>query len=402
MNSIAEPLIDPSAPAAPPGALRERARAMAQVAGAHADAVDREARFPAEAYAAARAQRLLGMLVPAELGGDGASVSQAAEVSYMLGQACASTSMIFSMHSIMVAILVRHASDSAWHRDFLRRIAAEQLLIASSTTEGVGGGDLRASSCFVDPVEGRIRLVREATVMSYGAQADAVLATARRNAEAAPSDQVLVALLKGDYELVPIVGWNVMGMRGTCSTGFSIRGSGVAAQVLPVPYETIHKHSMGPIAHLTWGATWAGAAAGAVARARQFTRNAARHAKGQLPPGAAHLTRATMALRGLRGQLAAALQRYEAAGTDAAQLESLDFQTALTLLKVNCSETAIEIVLGALRACGLSGYREEGEFSVTRHLRDVLSSMIMINNDRILANAANAALLVDVPAFLSD
>ena len=48
--------------------------------------------------------------------------------------------------------------------------------------------------------------------------------------------------------------------------------------------------------------------------------------------------------------------------------------------------------MSALQACGLSGYRNDGEFSVTRHLRDVLSAPIMINNDRILANAANAAL----------
>ena len=46
------------------------------------------------------------------------------------------------------------------------------------------------------------------------------------------------------------------------------------------------------------------------------------------------------------------------------------------------------------RACGLSGYRNDGEFSVARHLRDVLSAPIMINNDRILANAASATMLV--------
>jgi acyl-CoA dehydrogenase len=159
---------------------------------------------------------------------------------------------------------------------------------------------------------------------------------------------------------------------------------------------------MGPVAHLTWGGTWAGIAAGAVARARALVRTAARHSNGQLPPGAPNLTRATMSLRAMRGQLASALQRFEAAGSNAQILESLDFQTAMTLLKVNNSELAIETVMSALRACGLSGYREEGEFSVARHLRDVLSSMIMINNDRILANAGNAAMLVEIPSFLRD
>jgi acyl-CoA dehydrogenase len=409
MNNIADPaVLEPAAAEAALSAstldgLRARARSMARIAAEHAQSVDREARFPKEAYAVAKSERLLGMLIPREFGGDGASISDAAEVSYILGQACGATSLIFSMHSIMIAILVRHAQSSAWHQGFMRKIADEQLLVASSTTEGLGGGDVRSSSCFVEPTGGgRMKMTREATVLSYAVEADALLTTSRRSAESAPSDQVLVALVKGDYHFEPLKDWNVMGMRGTSSAGHSLKATGLVEQVLPVPYDVIHKHSMGPIAHLTWGGTWAGVAAGAVARARQFVRTAARQANGQLPPGAPHLTRATMSLRALRGQLAAALLRFEAAGSDPKLLESLDFQTSMTLLKVNNSELAIETVMSALRACGLSGYREEGEFSVTRHLRDILSSMIMINNDRILANAANAAMLSDVPSFLRD
>ena len=54
--------------------------------------------------------------------------------------------------------------------------------------------------------------------------------------------------------------------------------------------------------------------------------------------------------------------------------------------------------MSAMRACGLSGYRNDGDFSVGRHLRDVLSSPLMINNDRILANIATASLMSGVPA----
>ena len=45
--------------------------------------------------------------------------------------------------------------------------------------------------------------------------------------------------------------------------------------------------------------------------------------------------------------------------------------------------------MNAMRACGLSGYRNDSDFSIGRYLRDVLSSPIMINNDRILADAAD-------------
>ncbi len=381
--------------------IRRRAEATAAVAAKHADAVDRDARFPEETFANARAQRLLGMQVPLELGGEGASVSDAVDVCYILGKSCASSAMIFAMHQIMVRILVRHGGDSEWHRAFMRRIASEQLLLASSTTENQTGGDVRASTCAVERTGQRFSLVKNATVMSYGAQADAILTTARRAPESPPSDQVLVAILKDEYQLERIVDWDVLGMRGTCSTGFTMRGGGTVEQVLPVPYDTIHAESMVPVAHLTWSAVWTGIAAGAVSRAQRFVREAARKG-GQAPPGAAHLTRIAMQLRALRGNVAAALHRYEAAAQTADELGSLDFQTSMNLLKVSSSEGAIATVQGAMQACGLAGYRNQGEFSICRSLRDVLSSAIMINNDRILASAANALLLVGVPQRLRD
>ena len=100
--------------------------------------------------------------------------------------------------------------------------------------------------------------------------------------------------------------------------------------------------------------------------------------------------------------MASALRRFEEASSDERALESIDFQTAMNLLKVNASEMAIATVMNSLQASGLSGYRNDTEFSVGRHLRDVLSSPIMINNDRILANVATSSLLSAVPAMLRD
>jgi acyl-CoA dehydrogenase len=392
--------ISPPAISSPTLDLTRRAETAAQVAAANADAVDRQARFPAEAFAALRAERLMSILVPADLGGEGASVSDVVDICYVLGRACASTAMIFAMHQIMVAILVRHAVSSPSHARLLRRLAAEQLLLASSTTDGMGGGDLRASSCAVVTQEGRIVLEKNAAVMSYGAEADAILTTARRAPDAPAADQVLVALVKQEYSLDRTGTWDAMGMRGTCSAGFALKGEGDAEQVLPVPYAKILSQSMMPIAHLTWSGVWSGVAAGAVERARTFLRTASRRSGGQLPPGAAHLTRATASLRTLRGLVASELLRFEQVAGNEDELERLEFQAALNLLKVSASEHAITTVMSALQACGLSGYRNDGDFSVTRHLRDILSAPIMINNDRILASAATAALLVEVPSRL--
>jgi len=121
---------------------------------------------------------------------------------------------------------------------------------------------------------------------------------------------------------------------------------------------------------------------------------------GALPPAAAHLTRANASLRSLNSLIATALRRFETA--DAQTLETIDFQTGMNLHKVNASELAVATVMSAMQCCGLAGYRNDGEFSIGRHLRDILSSPIMINNDRILANAATASLVSGIPDSLAD
>jgi acyl-CoA dehydrogenase len=378
-----------------------RAAKVAAVAAAHAATVDGDSRFPEEAIAAARTERLLGIGVPRELGGDGANIADIVDVCYALGRACASTAMIYAMHQTKVACLVRHGKLSAWHQLLLRRLCNEQLLLASSTTEGQSGGDVRNSAAPIELSGSRITLERQATVISYGNAADAVVTTARRSADAASSDQVLVAFLKQDYTLEPLSGWDAFGMRGTCSEGFKLVASGSSEQILPVSYEQIQAQTMMPVAHLFWSAAWAGIATAAVDRARGFVRKAAQRAGGTLPPAAAHLTRANATLRTLRSLIASAVARFEAASADPAALEAIDFQTGMNLHKVNASELAVAAVMSAMQTCGLAGYRNDSEFSIGRYLRDILSSPVMISNDRILANIATASLLGSAPNSLS-
>jgi acyl-CoA dehydrogenase len=378
-----------------------RAAKVAAVAAVHATAVDKDSRFPDEAIAAARAERLLGIGVPRELGGDGATIADIVDVCYALGRACASTAMIYAMHQTKVACLARHGKSSAWHQLLLRRLCNEQLLLASSTTEGQNGGDVRNSAAPIESDGSRITLERQATVISYGKAADAVVTTARRSADAASSDQVLVAFLKQDYTLEPSSGWDAFGMRGTCSEGFKLVASGSSEQILPVSYEEIQAQTMMPVAHLLWSAAWAGIATAAVDRARNFVRKATQRAGGTLPPAAAHLTRANATLRTLRSLIGNAMARFEAASADPAALEAIDFQTGMNLHKVNASELAVAAVMSAMQTCGLAGYRNDSEFSIGRHLRDILSSPVMISNDRILANIATASLLGSAPNSLS-
>jgi len=380
----------------------QRAATVAAVAATEAEDIDRHARFPQAAIDVARQQRLLGIQIPQTFGGEGASIFDITDMCYTLGRACASTAMIFAMHQTKIACLVRHGAGSGWHEALMRRVASEQMLLASSTTEGQNGGNIRSSSAAVERAGAEITLVRNATVISYGQQADGIVTIARRSSDAAASDQVLLAITRDDYTLERSLEWETLGMRGTCSAGFELKFRGSAEQIFPESYDKIHAQTMTPVAHLCWSSAWAGIAAAAVDRAQKFIRKAARGAGGQMPPGAAHFTAARMALTKLRAVITANMDAYAAHEHDERALSSLDFQSQINLLKVEASELAVATVMSAMRACGLSGYRNDGDFSVGRHLRDVLSAPIMLNNDRILANISTASLMSGIPAGLRD
>ena len=382
--------------------LIERAARTATVAAADADGVDRDARFPHKAFEVAREQKLLGVMIPAEFGGFGASIHDVTDVCYTLGRACASTAMIYAMHTTKVACVVRHGHGIPWMETMMRRVARDQWLLASSTTEGQNGGNIRASAAAVDVAGDTVSLLRDATVISYGAEADGLVTIARRATDASASDQVLLALARDDYSLKRTLGWETLGMRGTCSTGFELKVDCPTDRVFPESYDKIHTQTMTPFAHLCWSSAWAGIAAAAVTRAQAFVRKAARSSGGQMPPAAAHFTAAKMSLAKLRALISANIDAFALAEHDERALGSLDFQSSITLLKVQASELAVETVMHAMRTAGLSGYRNDGEFTMGRHLRDVLSSPIMINNDRILANAATSTLMSGVPTSLRD
>jgi acyl-CoA dehydrogenase len=131
-----------------------------------------------------------------------------------------------------------------------------------------------------------------------------------------------------------------------------------------------------------------------------FVRKVARAAKGTLPPGAPLATQASLSLMTLLNLLDSALADFARRAGDANALEDVGFQTSLNLLKVSASELSISTVMQAFNACGIAGYRNDSEFTIGRSLRDILSSSIMINNNRILTNVASAALVGGVPERL--
>ncbi|RKR76394.1 acyl-CoA dehydrogenase family protein [Frondihabitans australicus] len=376
------------------GSLVERAQRVADIAARFADDVDSRARFPQEAIAAFRDTGLLAAAVPSELGGEDASVTELGEIATIVGEACSASAMIFAMHQIQVLCLTRHGLENDAVRDVLLTLAREGALFASATTEAGIGGSIRTSSCFVDrQPNGRVSLAKTAPVISYGAHADVVLATARRNADAPASDQVFVVCPVTSTTLTQIGEWDTLGMRGTASPGFELHADVPADHVLDVDYATISAETMLPVSHSLWAAVWLGIAHAAADRATTATQRAARKSIGTLPPSATRLAELLGAVTAFEAVVADAFRTFEDLRDQPRTLTSVPYAIAFNSLKITASESLIDIVSRAMLVTGIAGYRQDSDVSLGRLLRDSYGTAVMINNDRILANNAQLSLL---------
>ncbi len=364
----------------------------AEFAAPNADAVDREARFPIEAIDALRKEKMLSVFVPKDLGGLGCSVSDLSAICYTLGLSCSATAMVYAMHQIQAACIVRHGHSSPYFQQYMRDMVAKQTLIASATSEVGVGGDVRTSICAVETTGSAFKLEKNAPVISYGEHADDILATARRAPDAAANDQVSVLVRRDASTLERTGGWDTLGMRGTCSNGYKLKSAGNTEQILPTPYSEISSNTMLPVSHIVWTSLWLGIATDAVNRARQFIRGEARKKPGHVPPGALRLAEAMNHLQTMRATVHDGVHEYERLIDDPDALTGIGFAIKMNMLKVSASQLAVEITSEALSICGMAGYKSDSKFSIGRHVRDAYGAMLMINNDRILA--ANAQLLL--------
>ena len=371
-------------------------RIGSEIAAVHAADVDKNARFPAEAIEALKHEKLLSALVPTELGGLGMGMVELTAICTALGQYCSATAMVFAMHQIQVACIVRHGLGSEWFRGYCRELVARQMLIGSVTSEVGIGGDTRSSICHVEITGDTFKLDKDATTISYGAHADDLLVTCRRDASAARSDQVMVLVRRSQYTLEQTSQWDTLGMRGTCSPGFKFSSAGDAAQVVPGSFADSSSQTMVPYSHILWSGLWLGIATDAVGRAASFVRAQARRDPGNTPPTALRLAEVTNTLQLMRmsvHDVARDCEELQASDEGKESLLTIGFALKMNNLKISCSTLMVQVVQQALLICGILGYKNDTKFSLGRHLRDALSAQLMIGNDRIYAKNASMLLV---------
>src|SRR5581483_7332127 len=365
-----------------------------EISAAHADDVDQNARFPRETIDALKEASALSALVPTRYGGGGLGIAEVADSCFALGRRCGASGMVFAMHQIQVACIVRHSAGSNWFEDYLRALVTEQRLIASVTSEVGTGGDMGRSIAAVSTGGEGCSFEKQAPTVSYGAFADDLLTTARRAPDADGGEQVAVLASKDQVELEPMGTWDPFGMRGTCSPGFVVRASFPAEQILPEPFSTISAETMVPYSHLLWSHVWLGVATEAFDRARACVRASARKAPGEPVPAAVRLSHLMTQLSLLRGEVESALQEFLVADAtpNRERLSTMASALRFNNLKIAASEQAPRVCQGAMNVCGIVGFKNDTPFSIGRQLRDAMSGALMIANERI--HTTNASLLL--------
>jgi acyl-CoA dehydrogenase len=376
---------------APP--LRAAIAEVAGVAGAHAERTDREAAFPAEALATMRRTGLLGLSVPAELGGWDGTVADLVRVTMELGRVDTSVAMVFAMHCQQVAAVARYGG-ARLRAELLPAVARGDVYLASVTTEPGKGGHLLTSGSKVEADGCMLRIDRDSPIVTGGGHADGFLVTTLAPNAASPAEVDLVYAAREQLTLQVLGGWPALGMRATESVPMRLTGAVPEWQVVGEHggFRTIATNVFGPFAHAGWAAAWLGAAAGACSRVVKHLRSPAERRK-LSPPSELLLVR----LASVRARLDAVhslLQHTVSVIESGRDLSTPPAQLLINALKTQAAEECFAAVNDLVELAGLRhGYLAGSPTCLERTFRDLRAASLNYGNDRLrLANGALALL----------
>jgi alkylation response protein AidB-like acyl-CoA dehydrogenase len=193
--------------------LADRAAEIAPVLAANAARHDRDGTFVTEAYDALREVGLLRAAVPLELGGDGATIREIANLQRLLGHSCGATALASSMHQHVTSFTAwRFRRGLPGAEATLRRIATEQIVLVST-----GGGDFTHPAGEAVAVDGGYRVSGRKRFVSQST-GGAVMSTMFPYTDPERGMRVLnMAVPLASEGVVVADNWDVLGMRGTAS-----------------------------------------------------------------------------------------------------------------------------------------------------------------------------------------
>ncbi|USP42230.1 acyl-CoA dehydrogenase family protein [Acinetobacter sp. XS-4] len=293
---------------------------------------------------------------------------------YILSKECASTGMIYAMHITQLYAII----NDKCNENLLYNIFKEQSLIASATSEIGKGGDIsRSITKIVKNKNNLFFLNKKCPVISYADYADAILLTANDY----NNKQVFIYLTKEKYTLELLSLWNSMGLRGTCSNGYDLSTEFNESDILLCSSNKIINEIILPYSHLLWSGCWLGIASNAFDKTlKHYKINEENGIK------VAEIYNDLLLMENsIITNLISFSNDY---------CEGFTKKLEITSMKPQISELCIDICLNCLKVLGIIGYTNNSEYSITKNISDSLSSLVMINNNRINNNISELLKIV--------
>lgn len=361
-----------------------------EVAAPDAARVDAEATWPERSIRALLDQDLGGLVVPEEHGGCGYGLRALAQLSEVLGTACASTSLCFGMHCVGAAVIAARATpEQATER--LELIAAGEHLTTLALSEPGTGSHFWLPETTAAAFDGGYRLRGRKTFVTNGSRADSyVLSTVAADPAAPPgmfSFFVVDAHTRG-LEWGPP--WRGIGMRGNSSLTLEVRDAEVPrSALLGAEGDEIWYvfNVVTPYFLVAMAGTYLGVAAGALETARlhvaerRYTHDGTRLAQNQV-------------LQHRLGTMWATVERtrrllwFAADEGDRGGAQALP---ALASAKAEVADAATSVINDALTLAGGIGYREGSDLD--RRMRDARAAHVMAPTTDMLRTWAGRAIL---------
>src|SRR5262245_59304564 len=232
--------------------LIDRARRFGQrVLAPRAAEHDRDATFPLQNFRDMHGEGLLGICIPEDEGGDGASFRTYCMAAAEMGRYCGATALSWNMHvcstlwtgSLADDIEMSEAERDAHNRRrsiHYKRIIEDGAVYSQPFSEGgAAAAGVAAFGTEAKPVDGGFLVNGKKIFASLSGAADyyGILCTERTEGEAASRRNTLYLAVPAKVEGVNVTGdWDPLGMRGTVSRTLILKDVFVPETELLMPH----------------------------------------------------------------------------------------------------------------------------------------------------------------------
>jgi len=349
------------------------AKIAQDVVAKHAGDVDQKGRFPSEAMEALAKAGFHGLTLPTALGGKGRGPRDFCAVVEELGAQCASTAMIYVMHTA-ASQAIAAAKSLGTKDEILREIAAGKHLTTLALTEAGSRSQFWFMTSELKEQGDASLFTSTKRFVTSSEHADSYVTESRRPGAKGPAELSMFLAHRKSQGVKVKGGYDGLGLRGNESGAVEFSGYKVSKSDLLLPHGEGNAHALGVV--LPWFNIGTSAMAHGVSRAAiaattaHLTNTGFEHDKTKLRD--LPTLRARLAEMQVRLDQSRALLRYA--------LDLIENPAPFTPLYVlQCRYAAINAAVDvtdlAMKACGGAAFAKQ--VGVERNFRDARAGWVM-------------------------